>query len=116
MLPGENIVAKTTFLGSDNPTDEVSGTSVATAIASGVASLVLACHRLSLSKQQDSESWQTHKKLKRRLVMKAFNQMTADNTGKFVKPWLFFGGSEDQRSWGEARSTLDWLSKKEFPI
>ncbi|KAI1128238.1 peptidase S8/S53 domain-containing protein [Nemania abortiva] len=116
MLPGDNIVAKTTFLGSDNPTDEVSGTSVATAIASGVASLVLACHRLSLSKQQSPELWRTHNKLKRELVRKVFRQMAADNTGNFVKPWLFFGGSEDQNSWGEARSTLDWLLKTHFPI
>ncbi|KAJ2990718.1 hypothetical protein NUW58_g2813 [Xylaria curta] len=87
MLPGENIVAKTTFLGSDNPTDEVSGTAVATAIASGIASLVLACHRLSLSKQRNLEPWQKHKKLKSQLVTKAFREMAADNTGKFVKPW-----------------------------
>ena len=117
MFPGENIVAKTTFLGSSNPTDEVSGTSVATAIASGVASLVLACHRLSLSKQQgnNTPAWHDHGNLKRKLVKNVFAKMV-DNLGKFVKPWLFFGDSADQSSWGEARSTLDWLSRKEFPI
>ncbi|KAM7221644.1 thermostable alkaline protease [Rhypophila decipiens] len=115
MLPGENIVAKTTFLGSDNPTDRVSGTSVATAIASGVASLVLACHRLSLSKQTSHERWKMHATFKRELVKKTFEEMAADNAGKFVKPWLFFGGSENRTCWGEARSTLDWLSRKQFP-
>ncbi len=115
MFPGENIVAKTTFFGSSNSTDEVSGTSVATATASGGASLVLACHRLSLSKQRNNKAWQDHKNLKRKLVQDAFSEMV-DNSAKFVKPWLFFGDSADQSSWGEARSTLDWLSRKEFPI
>lgn len=115
MFPGENIVAKTTFLGSTNPTDEVSGTSVATAIASGIASLILACHRLSLSKQLDDKAWQEHTVLKRKLVNNVFTKMV-DNSGKFVKPWLFFGDSADQSSWGEARSTLNWLQKKHFPI
>ena len=114
MFPGENIVAKTTFLGESTSTDEVSGTSVATAIASGTASLVLACHRLSLSKQHSAVAWENHESLKRKIVKEVFTKMMDNNSGKFVKPWLFFGNSTDQISWGEASSTLSWLSRKEF--
>ncbi|KAF3058826.1 Thermostable alkaline protease [Trichoderma lentiforme] len=115
MFPGENIMARTSFLGSSNSTDEVSGTSVATAIASGVASLILACHRLSLSKlRSDTQTWERNERLKIPIVRGVFTKMMDNNSAKFVKPWLFFGDSGDQTSWGEARSTLDWLSKKKF--
>jgi hypothetical protein len=87
---------------------------VATAIASGVASLILACNRLSLSKRCDAVAWANHENLKRTIVKDVFAIMVDNNSAKFVKPWLFFGDSGDQTSWGEARSTLDWLSKKKF--
>lgn len=115
MFPGENIMARTSFLRLSNSTDEASGTSVATAIASGVASLILACHRLSLSKlRSDAQTWEGNERLKIHIVRGVFTKMMDNNSAKFVKPWLFFGDSGDQTSWGEARSTLDWLSKKKF--
>ncbi|KAL6821034.1 peptidase S8/S53 domain-containing protein [Trichoderma sp. SZMC 28015] len=116
MFPGKNIVARTSFLGSRHCTDEVSGTSVATAIASGVASLILAGHILSLSKLRSEAAWKHHGGLKLQIVKDVFTDMVDNNSAKFVKPWLFFGDSGDQTSWGEARSTLDWLSKKKFLI
>ncbi|KAL6796988.1 peptidase S8/S53 domain-containing protein, partial [Trichoderma sp. SZMC 28012] len=116
MFPEKNIVARTSFLGSRHCTDEVSGTSVATAIASGVASLILAGHRLSLSKLRSEAAWKHHGGLKLQIVKDVFTNMVDNNSAKFVKPWLFFGDSGDQTSWGEARSTLDWLSKKKFLI
>ncbi|KAM0554850.1 hypothetical protein ACHAPJ_006585 [Fusarium lateritium] len=112
MFPGDRIVAETTFLGTSNPSSEISGTSVATAIASGVASLILACHRLSLSTQMMETPWAEHKKQKREVVKRVFNSIV-DNKGKFVKPWLFFNEA-DQQDWGEASRTLKWLGQKEF--
>ncbi|KAM6511355.1 hypothetical protein FALCPG4_016359 [Fusarium falciforme] len=112
MFPGDRILAPTTFLGTTNKADEISGTSVATAIASGVASLVLACHRLCLSNQDQREPWDKHSKLKRTIVERVFDTMV-DNEGKFVKPWLFFNEA-DQHNWGEPSRTLEWLGNKKF--
>ncbi|PKK48944.1 hypothetical protein CI102_7966, partial [Trichoderma harzianum] len=114
MFPGENIIAETFSLGSRSSTDKVSGTSVATAIASGVASLILAAHRLSLSKLHSQVAREHHESLKLQIVKDVFTKMVDNNSAKFVKPWLFFGDSGDQTIWGEARSTMDWLSKKRF--
>ncbi|KAL6355505.1 hypothetical protein LRP88_11099 [Fusarium phalaenopsidis] len=112
MFPEDRILAPTTFLGTTNEADEISGTSVATAIASGVASLVLACHRLCLSNQDHLAPWAEHSKLKRKIVKRVFDTMV-DNEGKFVKPWLFFNEA-DQHNWGEASRTLKWLGNKTF--
>lgn len=112
MFPGDRVLAPTTFLGTANKADEISGTSVATAIASGVASLVLACHRLCLSTQDQLAPWDQHSELKRTIVQRVFDGMV-DNEGKFVKPWLFFNEA-DQHNWGEPARTLAWLGSKTF--
>ncbi|KAM0344164.1 hypothetical protein ACHAPU_007886 [Fusarium lateritium] len=113
MFPGDGILAETTFLGMSNPSNKISGTSVATAIASGVASLVLACHRLALSTQELEEPWTNHRELKRDIVRRVFDSMVENKEAKFVKPWLFFNEA-DQENWGEASRTLKWLGKKNF--
>ncbi|KAK6538633.1 hypothetical protein TWF694_010211 [Orbilia ellipsospora] len=112
MFPGDRIVTRTTFLGADNETTEISGTSVATAIAAGVASLVLACHRLSLSTQHETKQWNYHVKLKQEIVKRVLGKM-AENRGKFVQPSVFFNEA-DQIYWGEAGRTLNWLKSKKF--
>ncbi|KAF5129903.1 Halolysin [Metarhizium anisopliae] len=95
LFPGQNLVAETTFLGSDHWPHEVSGASVATAIAAGVASVVLACHRLALSTRTAKDRWERHNHFKREIVIKAFKEM-----------W------DEDASWGEAGSILAWIRDK----
>lgn len=113
MLPGENIVARTSFLGMETQTDKISGTSVATAIAAGIASLILACDFLSLSTQNQHEPWVQHAQLKQIIVRRVMDEMVGKPSNKFVKPWLVFDEA-DQGKWGEASRTLSWLKSKKF--
>lgn len=110
LLPGENVVAETTFLGVDNSTHIASGPSAATAIASGVASLILACHRLALSTQSKEQPWQDHMKDPKSVVVQAFDKMGSNN-GKYVRPWSIFSEENDRSSWGEAESILKWIAE-----
>lgn len=110
ILPGDHIVVKTGFLGSDMVPQEVSGTSVATAIAAGIASLILSCHRMALSTQDGESEWKYHKEHKRAIVRVFFDKMVSE--GKFVKPWEVFGGRNGQKTWGGADSVLGWIRTK----
>ncbi len=111
LFQGENISAKVTYLGSEHPQPEISGTSVATAIAAGVASLSLACYRLALSAQSDKQSWERHIKLRNTIVRNIFEKMMEDPKSKYVKPWKVFPETDVKWSWGEARDVLDWIVK-----
>jgi subtilisin family serine protease len=113
MFPGENILAKTTFLGADASTDPINGMSVATAIAAGVSSLILTSHRFKLSTQALEQPWKDHKKLKRSIITKTLAKMI-DNEGKYVKPRHFFKEDEYQPSWGEAGSVIKWMQNLNF--
>jgi hypothetical protein len=108
MFPGKDILVNASFLGSQPQQTEVSGTSFATAIAAGVGSLLLACHRLALSTQDRPARWKSHMKFRRQTVVKMFDKMSA-NRGRYVKPWDIFHQNEARPSWGEADSILDWV-------
>lgn len=111
MFPGKDILVSTSFLGSQPLETEVSGTSFATAIAAGVASLILACRRLALSTERDPTRWERDLKSRRRIVVNVFSEMSA-NKGRYVKPWTVFCQDEGQPSWGEADSILSWVKKQ----
>lgn len=74
--------------------EEISGSSVATAIAAGVASLYLSCCAM------DGEAVAKDKRAEK--VRAAFYDMIGrdkKDTTKYVRPWVVFG--EDQRGAGE---------------
>lgn len=109
LFPGDHIVVRASFLGSDMVPQEVSGTSVATAIAAGVASLILSCHRIALSTQESEERWEYQRTNKRDIVKSFLNKMVRE--GKFVKPWEVFREKNDGKGWGGADSVLGWIRK-----
>ena len=88
--------AKYHFLGKDvtarserlmrNPSKEISGSSVATAIAAGTASLVLACSHLALDRKKFSS---------KRQIEIFFEKMQTEETLrhdlKYVEPAIIFG-------------------------
>lgn len=111
LFQGENISAKVTYLGSENPQHEISGTSVATAIAAGIASPSLACYRLALSTQSAKHSWERHIKLRNTIVKNVFEKMMEDLKSKYAISWKVFPETEVRWSWGEAADVLDWIVK-----
>lgn len=90
---------------------EVSGPSVATAVATGVASLVLACHRLALAVEGDDRRWEHEAARRRRYVNTLFSRM-AGSGGRYVRPWTIFHDEDSRQSWGEAGSILEWVHGK----
>jgi subtilisin family serine protease len=111
LFQGEKIVAKTELPGleADGSSTIVDGPSVATAIAAGVASLILSCDRFVLHRAGTDKVWENRSKLKRDIVERIFNQ-TKD--GKYVRPWIFFAEDKARRSWGEGDSVLKWMSQR----
>ena len=90
---GENVIipAEPSYLESQK---RASGSSVATALASGIAALTLSCRRLG-----DSD-----KKVDRlKTVKTVFDRMTLPDQDKYVKPWKVFKdesmGQEEGRLW-----------------
>jgi hypothetical protein len=85
--------AKYVFQGENVEAGEapISGSSVATAIATGIASLVLGCHR-SLRRLHPSSPYRT--KTNYSLITNVFSKMGDKDSGKdppqLVKPWLVF--------------------------
>ena len=75
-----------------------SGISVATALAAGVAALILSCRRL-VDKRKRMDSIQT--------VTKVFDQMTGRDDDKYVKPWEVFKDKHLEQEEG-----LRWLKGK----
>lgn len=94
---GENvsIPAEPSYLESQK---HASGSSVATALAAGVASLVLSCRRL-VNKKQNMDRIQ--------MVTNVFQAMTAGDKDRYVKPWEVFN---DKRMGAE--EGLLWLDRK----
>jgi subtilisin family serine protease len=91
---GDKLVTDVQF-SEDSPVT-VSGSSVATAVAAGVASLIVACHRIATPRQEETP----------RIVEHWFNEMTkGPGEQKYVKPWVCFG--EEERGDGDE----DWLSE-----
>jgi hypothetical protein len=111
MFPGKDILVSTSFLGSEPWKSEVSGTSFATAVAAGVASLILACRRLALSTQERPRRWRRDSMYRSKIVGDAFNEMSA-NRGRYVKPWTVFYQDEGRPSWGEADNILNWVKER----
>lgn len=99
---GERIVVKTPAVGGDG-LDEMSGASVATAIAAGVASLVLACYRMALlrapSMKRDSMT-----AVNKDILNSVFKKMKNGND-KYVQPKKLF--KEDV--YGGPDTFLRWL-------
>jgi hypothetical protein len=93
---GDKLVTDVQF-SEDSPVT-VSGSSVGTAVAAGVASLIMACHRIAAAPRQEEE--------RPRIVEHWFNEMTkGPGEPKYVKPWVVFG--EEERGDGDE----DWLSE-----
>lgn len=88
-LPGENVFA--TALSYAEADDTVSGSSVATAMASGLSSLILSCR--NYSRLADGKARTTDKQRKQ-LIIQVLNLMLREQTGKSVMPERFF--NEDQ--------------------
>ena len=95
---GENvrIPAEPSYL---EPQGHASGSSVATALAAGVAALILSCSRLA-----------NERELENRIdtVKYKFRQMVAHDKkpGRYVQPWLFFMDERMSLEEGE-----EWLRK-----
>ena len=96
---GENvrILAEPCYL---EPQVTVSGSSVATASAAGVAALILSCRSLGGSEAG---------KHRNRAVKTVFRRMTDDEGGsrKYVKPWLVFKDDRLHQGVGS-----DWLTAR----
>lgn len=113
LLPGEDILVEATFLGLNEWPTKASGTSVATAIAAGLASLILSCGRLAfyagmvdMDQEEQTEFLEMQRKKQRHNVLKVFDMMKANASDTpYVRPWTVF----NQGEWGEAGSTLDWI-------
>ncbi|KAF2707831.1 hypothetical protein K504DRAFT_511742 [Pleomassaria siparia CBS 279.74] len=109
-----------TFNGQDIIVDtggtRVSGSSVATAIATGVASLVLTCHRILLSSQYRS----TDRSLpglsnKVAVIKKAFSKMCGDPVKQrpwLVTPSLLFPADRSEYALGEPDDVEGWLIER----
>lgn len=110
LFPGEKIVARTEHLGGLEDTPDISGPSVATAVAAGVASLVLAGERFALFQKECFDRPEYPMKLQGDVVRKVFKAMSSEKN--YVRPWMFFGESKSRPSWGEGDSVLSWISRK----
>ena len=111
LLTGEHLTVSVSVLGSEQQPTEVEGTSFANAIAAGVTSLLLACRRLALSRQSQQKPWNESAGLRREFVQNMFLEMAREGN-KYVKPWEVFHQNDNQPSWGEAHSTLDWIRER----
>ena len=98
---GEKIVTDVQFA-EDSPVT-VSGSSVATAVAAGVASLIVACHRIASPSQEQALREDTS--ISAPEIVKHWFQKMMEGHGesKYVKPWVVFGVEE--RGDGDE----DWL-------
>jgi subtilisin family serine protease len=109
LLPGEHIIAHAEFLNGLADASEISGPSVATAIASGLASLVLACDRFALHSQaKDEADWLNHQRLRHKVVRTMFARMT-QKSRMYVQPERLFVEDKLQPAWGEGDSVLRWI-------
>lgn len=96
-LQGENvsIPAEPTYLESEK---YASGSSVATALAAGVAALTLSCRKLG-NEETDMERIQT--------IKTVFDHMTLPEKDRYVRPWMFFKdqriGKQEGISWLKAQ-------------
>lgn len=115
LFQGERIVANTEQLGDLEDSPDISGPSAATAIAAGVASLVLACDRFALHSQASTENendWHRHRVMRVNTIDKVFKLM-ADK--KYIRPWEFFAERVSGPMWGEGDSVLKWIVE-EFKV
>jgi hypothetical protein len=113
LFPGEKLRVRTEFLTGLADEVDLSGPSVATAVASGVASLVLACDRFALHGSiagRNADNWTKHKSLRRQIVANVFAEMTETNR-KYVRAWEFFTEKETKSAWGEGDSVLRWIER-----
>jgi hypothetical protein len=111
LLPGEQINAHVEFLNGLAATSAISGPSVATAIASGLASLVLACDRFALHSQvEDEAKWTQHRRLRHHVVKTIFVRMT-QSPKKSVQPGRVFVDDKNRSAWGESDSVLSWIDE-----
>jgi hypothetical protein len=107
LFSGHDVAVETSIFGADKCPQVISGTSVATAIAAGVASLILACGRLSsyLKSSQPAAPKEnlgkTGRSLQKDNIERVFKRMTVESTGNsFVE------------SLGEAIFVLRWIHKE----
>jgi len=90
-LQGQGIELKFQEVGPEDASHKVSGSSVATAMAAGTASLILACRRLVLSQHRSQTSPGEHTSRfaghRRDSVKEIMNRMAEGSETKYVKPW-----------------------------
>ena len=103
---GENvsIPAESTYLESQKI---ASGSSVATALAAGVAALSLSCRRLVREKFPGGGNEDNEQIDRVRTVKAVFDGMTGNDEDRYVKPWKVF---QDRKM--EPVDGLDWLKGK----
>lgn len=75
---------------------EVKGSSVSTAIAAGVASLVLGCHQLLRGDVED----------RRDLIERSFRQMTGGQGRKWLRPDQFFPGANNRLNLSQGETLM----------
>jgi hypothetical protein len=99
----------------------IKGSSVATAMAAGVASLLIACHRIGRSIEPlDIDVWKRalHKKQGLsetgwRIVTTCFGEMTAKRAeNNYCAPWNFFPETSNDWVFGDATDVHQWILKK----
>ncbi|KAI1329507.1 hypothetical protein F5Y16DRAFT_100516 [Xylariaceae sp. FL0255] len=120
LFPGEKLVARTEYLGGLGDTPNISGPSVATAVAAGVASLILACHRFALFQRPEFQITRPEEQRPAKVIETVFNMMSQEGNKKvrpsegkkYVRPWKFFAEDESKSSWGGGDSVLKWIAQK----
>jgi hypothetical protein len=106
-LQGEGI--DLTIRGDGSDDENIRGSSVATAMAAGIASLILACRRLTLSMYMKasfsaSRPFSGHR---REAIREVMGRMTdPDRETKYVKPWIVFTAFQ-----GEAEEVQDHIKE-----
>jgi hypothetical protein len=108
-LPGDDIKVRVPEYLATTGYEKTSGSSAATALAAGLASLILTCVRFAYYEEPTGPGKgepNTHKpnkaaedaflKFRRQHNMsKVFNRMCTNERPKFVQPWIFFKDVED---------------------
>jgi hypothetical protein len=103
------------FQGEDITVDDtvVGGSSAATAMAVGVASLLISCYKCSLNESEDSSktSEQAHfAKTRRTVIINCFNKMIARlGDTNYCAPWKLFPENGSDWDFGGPEEVLNWM-------
>lgn len=106
VFQGEDIVT-TVRKGADGRA-QVSGSSVATAMAAGAVSLIMACHRINEQVQRSRRGRQTNVVVQQILGTRMMENTATES--RYVQPKLFFA-TPDEMPLGSPRAFANWLAQ-----